>query len=330
MNKKIIAIGVLCTSICLMTTGLGAYTNNSYFSSDQKSETKMVSDLKNDMNIAVKEETNTRILSKAVETSIATKNDIYYTMLNSIDYFDKISGTVYYPSPEDKHLLDSVKFQSVLSETKAYSHYSQAYVNDIPTDKIEDILVNSKNIKETVCGQEYYCSSGDEVCMDYLQKTYSSSVGNAIGLDAVCDIPNTERITMADDGQPCYNYRTNPTNVPDASMCIFPQEMAFGFLADQELWDVEGIERIDNKECYHIIGKTSKEYGSKLNVSTFDFYVDTNTGVLLKYIGYDENNKITGYMFAENISYENEAQEVKNFSKEMVSNFNEVKMYSPK
>jgi hypothetical protein len=40
--------------------------------------------------------------------------------------------------------------------------------------------------------------------------------------------------------------------------------------------------------------------------------------------------KITGYMFAENISYENEAQEVKNFSKEMVSNFNEVKMYSPK
>ena len=145
-------------------------------------------------------------------------------------------------------------------------------------------------------------------------------------LNSVCEIPNNERITIEDDGQPCYNYRANPTNVPEASMCIFPQEMAFGFLADQELWDMENTENVDGKLCYHIIGKTSEDYGKKLNVSTFELYVDVNTGVLLKYIGYDKNDVISDYLYTENICYENEAETIKSFSNEMVTGFQEIQL----
>lgn len=53
-------------------------------------------------------------------------------------------------------------------------------------------------------------------------------------------------------------------------------------------------------------------------------YVDVNTGVLLKYIGYDENNALSDYLYTENISYENEAETVKSFSNEMVTGFQKI------
>lgn len=158
--------------------------------------------------------------------------------------------------------------------------------------------------------------------LNCLEKTYKTLSYDTIGLEAVCEIPDDERITEI-DGEPCYNYRTNPTNVPEASICIFPQEMTFGYLANQNLWSINGTKVIDDKLCYHISGTAEEDYGSKFNVSTFELMVDVNTGVLIQYIGYDDNGEISDYIYTKNISFENKADKVETFSNNELTGYEE-------
>lgn len=232
-----------------------------------------------------------------------------------------------FPTNGDFSLVNYVEFQTSLSDTKAYSLYSQSYLKDASVINDNAINLKSNNINENVYKQEYYCNGKSEVIINDLEKTYVTSQDNTINLEAVCDIANEERITIEEDGEPCYNYKTNPTNLPEVSICLFPQEMAFGFLADQELWEIEDVQTIDGRSVYHIVGKTNEEYGNKLNVATFEFFVDVNTGVLLKYIGYNEDNEISDYMFAENISFDKQAESVKMISQSKLNGYKETSLF---
>ena len=44
--------------------------------------------------------------------------------------------------------------------------------------------------------------------------------------------------------------------------------MAFGFLTDFELWDVDGIEGYAGRECYVLSGKTADDYKIKFALKT--------------------------------------------------------------
>ena len=325
MKNKVILAAALLSAACLTTTGIISYAKTSDFQNAdtvsglaiEKQESNEADRLKADPIVTT---ASTRALKKAVAYDKANKNDIYHMMLNSIDYYDKVSGTIYFPTG-DINLVNSVQFQSVLSETTAYSHYSQVYADNISNYSMESISSEAEEIKNLIYDEEEYCNANESVSMNLIEKSYTTKIGDAISLDCVCSIPDNERITIAEDGEPCYNYRTNPTNVPEASICIFPQEMAFGFLANQELWDIDGIEEIDGNKGYHIFGTTTKEYGNKINVSSFEFVVDVNTGVLLKYVGYDSNGEISDYMYTENIRYEDRANSVKCYSKALTADF---------
>lgn len=113
------------------------------------------------------------------------------------------------------------------------------------------------------------------------------------------------RVTVEDNGNPSYHYRTDITNTYLASVSLLPQEMTFGFLTDFDVWDVERTEEYVGRKCYIVSGKTNENYGQKLGVEKFTFYVDCETGVLLKYIGYDESQNIRSYIITENISFDN-------------------------
>ncbi|MFR7907740.1 MAG: hypothetical protein ACLU4K_05910 [Oscillospiraceae bacterium] len=322
MRKKLTSIVVLCSTICLVATGIVAYANvsdSSFSSRNQKSTDNMISET-----IPENETVNAsaRKLNTAVNYNIASKDDIYHMMLNTIDYYDKVSGTIYFPAPGDLNLVNTVEFQSVLSEKKAYSHYSQAYADNITAESIENISSEAKNTDNLVWDEKYYCNADESINLNCLEKTYKTLSYDTIGLEAVCEIPDDERITEI-DGEPCYNYRTNPTNVPEASICIFPQEMTFGYLANQNLWSINGTKVIDDKLCYHISGTAEEDYGSKFNVSTFELMVDVNTGVLIQYIGYDDNGEISDYIYTKNISFENKADKVETFSNNELTGYEE-------
>ena len=70
-------------------------------------------------------------------------------------------------------------------------------------------------------------------------------------------------------------------------------------------------------------GTAEEDYGSKFNVSTFELMVDVNTGVLIQYIGYDDNGEISDYIYTENISFENKADKVETFSNNELTGYEE-------
>jgi len=316
MKKKIIISAISLITVCSIAAGAAVYAMNTESNSlknDTKDSLKEASPIES---VQINEE---RTLKKAVSSKTASKDDIYYMMLNSIDYFDKVSGTVYYPSPDDKSVINVVDFQSDLSDTSVYSNYKQICSEEEFSEK--NVIKNVNNSNKIIWDQDIYGSKDKSVIAEHIKKTYTESCYDMVSLDEVSDIPDKERITKAEDGQPCYNYRINPTNLPEASICLFPQEMAFGFLTDRSMWDISDIINVNGNLCYHIKGHTNKEYGKKLNVATFEFYVDVNTGVLLKYIGYDNDGLISDYMYTENIKFDKNASKIKVFDKAFINGY---------
>ncbi len=253
-----------------------------------------------------------RELKKPVSSSRVSKEDIFYMMLNSIDYYDKISGTIYvhYGNID---FYETVTFQCALSDTAAYAHEMQYACNQPAAISAAECAEQVKSAKAAVLRDvETSCTGEQLYYVDHSRSAYRQEQSyNITTLEQAGAIPDEERHFTMDDGFPAYSYRANPTNIPSASICIFPQEMTFGYLTDTDLWEIKGVEKLNGRTCYHITGVTEESYGKKLGVASFEFYVDTNTGVLLKYVGYDTNGNISDYLYSENMQFEEKADAVK-------------------
>ena len=58
------------------------------------------------------------------------------------------------------------------------------------------------------------------------------------------------------------------------------------------------------RKCYVISGVSSEEYGNKIEIKNFQMYVDCETDVLLKCVGYDKDENIHAYLATEEIHFE--------------------------
>lgn len=244
-------------------------------------------------------------LEQAVDYNIATKEDIFYMMLNTIFYFDKVSGTAIFKT-DNPQILNVDEFQCSLHEAQEYSHVTQRYIED---EKNISISTLSPPITEFML----YSQGVDEIIVNSNEKTYSIHHGGAITLDNVIKQTNENRLSNDENGIPVYNMLTTPTNIFSASMCIQPQEITFGYLSNFDLWNIVDVITLNGRTCYLIRGEAEEEYGSKFNVKNFEFIVDTQTGVLIKYEGYDCNGNISDFMYTENIEFEGNANSVNLF-----------------
>jgi len=236
-------------------------------------------------------------------------------MLNSVDYFDKASGAIICPS-DDINLVNVVQFQTVLSESQSYTNYKQCYAYDLENISLENVLSS-----ECVYEDEIFCGGNQKINTFANDKTYTRQNGYVTRLSDVIEVPDEERISADENGIPIYSLEADPTNVMMSSVCLFPQEMTFGFLTDRDLWDITDIVEYEGKTCYLIEGKTTADYGAKLNVFRFEFLVDTNTGVLVNYKGYNENDELSDFMYTENLQFEDKAESVKLFSDNLVEEY---------
>lgn len=241
-----------------------------------------------------------RTLEKAVDYTIADKSDVYHMMLNTVDYYNTASGTVIRADGNDS--INVITFQTDLINSESYSASALC-----SSDNVETISAYSLSDFDNVV----YCADG---LMTTVSEGSTDTVeGNVTYLSDCEPIDDSERISTADDGYPIYRFRQNPTNVPFASICLFPQEMAFGFLQDQELWEITGTTEKNGLTCYIINGRTSEAYGEKLNVATFEFLVDVNTGILVQYEGYSSDGVLSDYMYTQNIQFDDNAEPVNCF-----------------
>lgn len=221
------------------------------------------------------------------------KDRIWHNMLNTVDNFDNASGT-FFCTNLDINDIHKVEFKTNLKTSEALSTDETVEIDNI------DDLVSNKDfnfINTNIFDTSLYSDGKDYYYIHEQDKTFTILKDSATTVeDSICN--DEERFYIAEDNIPSYVYRTDATNAFLAKPCIFPQEMTFGFLTNQELWDIVGETEYLSRNCYVITGTSSPEYGKKLNVSTFEFYVDKETGILLKYCGYDKDENCTGFIVA--------------------------------
>ena len=133
--------------------------------------------------------------------------------------------------------------------------------------------------------QEYF-SDGETVSeLNHKRKYYDTDYCEAFARKDSEAIPLSKRITISSDGLPSYNYRRNVTNCTLSSYTLFPQELAFSYLADFTRWDIVEEGTFLGRSCVVIEGNNSPYITDKHGTSTFRLTVDKETGIVLMLIG---------------------------------------------
>ena len=208
------------------------------------------------------------------KTEITDKDTYYHKLLNTVDYYDAVSGKI------ETNMLNgndfTVEYSVDMLEGTAYQHV-------LSSDFDEEVFVG-----EGIVQTRNNLSEEKAVYRKDSAVKKSDDKGN---------YENDDKRVGTYNGAPAYEYRMNPTNLHYAStLSIFPQEMTFGFLSDKSLWEISGEEELLGRNVIVVKGVTAPEYGQKLNINNFEMKIDSTTGILLWFEGYNQAGECVSYM----------------------------------
>ena len=191
----------------------------------------------------------------------SAQEEVYYKMLNSMDYFTtaRVSFTEVLPG---------------FDEELAYT-----IETNLETSIAHQTLTRSN---DPDFSQETYADGTTVWEYDNRAKRVSSAGGVEKRRTLEEEWPGiTERYSIDEIGDPHYRYRGNPANVSGAGECLLPQTWAFGFLPEKDLWVIEGSLEYCGRQCYDIVGTVRDSYAAQIGAGQFRMYVDQETGILL-------------------------------------------------
>lgn len=191
----------------------------------------------------------------------SAQEEVYYKMLNSMDYFTtaRVSFTEVLPG---------------FDEELAYT-----IETNLDTSIAHQTLTRSD---DPDFSQETYADGTTVWEYDNRAKRVSSAGGVEKRRTLEEEWPGiTERYYIDENGDPNYCYRGNPTNVSGAGECLLPQTWAFGLLPEKDLWVIEGSLEYCGRQCYDIVGTVRDSYAAQIGADQFRMYVDQETGILL-------------------------------------------------
>lgn len=191
----------------------------------------------------------------------SAQEEVYYKMLNSMDYFTtaRVSFTEVLPGFDEElaYTLETNLETSIAHQTLTRS--------DDP-DFSQEIYADGTTVWEYDNRAKRFSSAGEVEKRRTLEEEWPGI---------------TERYSIDENGDPHYRYRGNPTNVSGAGECLLPQAWAFGFLPEKDLWVIEGSLEYCGRQCYDIVGTVRDSYAAQIGAGQFRMYVDQETGILL-------------------------------------------------
>lgn len=245
---------------------------------------------------ALNENKPERMLKTAVSSQTASKDDVIDLMMNTIDYFNQVSGRVYYGYSGGE--LFSSEFQCDIPAVSSFSRYT-VYSSETPGDLS---VVSSSAPK-----YEYHYYGDDEsgmICKDTDRKVFKYDT-------MILPKYDTEYLQQQEQyKEKKYTERLDITNVYMSDTCLFPVKFALKFLYERESWNIEGTRICDGRECYIISGE-GEEYVPELGIVSFEMLVDAGTGVLMRYEGFDEKHELKEFVYTENFRYDEKASPVR-------------------
>ncbi len=302
MNKRILASIVSLSAVCAVGVGLvcvSPWKSSTSGENAQKEPLNAPLSTENLLDISGRLADNESMEDKSAAYSLnddeeITKKSIFFKMLNTIDYFNTAEGSI-----------------EICNE------------GDIRTSEFACNLLTADAYEYSIWGDEIYedysSSNGEFYKVLKERKLINKGLG-ACNIEEAVPIPDSERITVAEDGINCYAYRADPINAPTAREGLQPQELTFNFMTVEDNWDITGETTFLDRDCVVIEGHTNDYAEEKLGVYTFEFTVDKETGVLMKYDGFDADGNIVSYSRFTELTF-NSNPEIKKFNQNEYADF---------
>ena len=213
---------------------------------------------------------------------VITQDYVYSRMLNTQDYFNSVSGSYTY-TKEGKKITNATYDIDYNSSSEIVAHLTTKTTGtQVPMDFEYFILSPAGSIADG-----YEISHGQN---NYREVTYANDrkPSNRRTLQNFAQT-KAERTGVV-EGSPSYTYRNNIFASLSAS--LMPQEMTFGYLTDYDHWTIDGEEQLLGTDCIKLSGFLTGSYSDKLGITDFEMWVQKETGILIKYFGYDEDGQL--------------------------------------
>jgi hypothetical protein len=242
---------------------------------------------------------STNVAAETVSDDKANEQtELVLKMLNSIDYYDKVSGRLV--EKGNGNTFNDVEFEVDLTTARSYSHIRQCR-----TDSHESAINGDVSSAELITDENYTCdfirySDGNSVYTYDPASKKKEYISPSVKRSDSEKIPDEER-REGNSQNLWWKWRTDPLNCEHASHSLFPQLIVSTSLDDQDKWQIDGIQTYIGRECTAISGKDG----------SFTALIDTQTGVLLKYVETDSNGEICDYICVHSIAFDDEADEVR-------------------
>ena len=241
------------------------------------------------------------------------KNNLYQNMLNSVDFYDTVSGEVTTTFIDQAQEV-TVAYQTDLEKQASYQKISAAQL-DLEQYCLDGRLIDYNNRtgqSQTAYmvvqpdAENHIARSNSNICLPQTSSAKSSV--------------SQQRVFVQSDGTRAYSYRPDITNTSFASLSIYPQDLVFGFLTDQDSWDITGVETCAGRRAVVLEGRTADAYyGEKMNVANFVMKVDLSTGILLDFKGYASDGTLSQSLTTVSIQIDAPELNVELFLKEQAA-----------
>lgn len=198
-------------------------------------------------------------------------------MLNSIDYYDYVAGEF------DYNFIESYRVKFEIEEDSTPGSRVTAEKNNLT---FYEHVANETQISFADYSSQKVSS---------LSKTKDSKkpigprVKKAKGL-------NNEEVNE-------YIYRVDPAAGNLAEVVTFPQEFAFWLNDESPNYRISGKEIYLNRNAVIVDGTVPADLSEKLSSDTFKFWIDSQTGVLLKALTFDKSGNITNSLVVNDITF---------------------------
>lgn len=212
--------------------------------------------------------------SKGTAESELSKEEVHYLLLNSMDQFKTAQGTFEIFSAASDSEMKKVDYAiEIGNKTK-----SLVVIKDSDKNIVSQTFYDGKFLYQADGKNQIYNKSK----APFQYKKQAKSVKDHYKKD--------------ENGIPSYEYRERPP-VGIAGATLFPFELSLNYLEDYGDWEIESQDQsFLGRPTIILKGNLHPSAAEKHQASHFRFWVDSETGVLLRYETYHASGEIVDYL----------------------------------
>lgn len=280
-------------------------------------------------------------VTDAPECDMTTKDGVYYKMSNTCDYFDRASGEVrvierreadfvpefqngdWVPDLAKAHVNSSSE-DALFSENDSQNRWCNITLSRFQTDL--RTAFSSEHTDFFVCQYD-----ADRLLTDdlpgYREMESAEYHEPELRYDIVPENGTYRKIRSSqhryvsqpvtrdeqhwyEDGMEFRRTRQTVTNCENADAAISPYQFALYYLYDFDNWEITGNQTVNGRECVCIEGDLTGAAAQKQQTERFEICADLQTGILMKFVGYDSAGQISRAIVTHDLQLDEAAEAV--------------------